>query len=83
MTLVKEMVRIIGGLPLILTPERQDDLVAMTSHLPYLLASALMMTTLGKEDEQLWSVAASGFQRYFQIGRERSDDDDGYPPYQS
>ncbi len=59
--LVKEMVRTIGGLPLILTPERQDDLVAMTSHLPYLLASALMMTTLGKDDEQLWNVAAAGF----------------------
>jgi prephenate dehydrogenase len=47
--------------PLILAPEKQDELVAFTSHLPYLLASALMKTVLSREDPQLWQVAASGF----------------------
>ena len=35
----------------------------MSSHLPYLLASSLVQAAQGlaAEDEQLWSVAASGF----------------------
>lgn len=59
--LVKEMIEVIGSVPLILLPERQDALVAATSHLPYLTACALMCALLSKNDEQFWSVAASGF----------------------
>jgi prephenate dehydrogenase len=61
MSLVKEMIEVIGSIPLVLPPEKQDALVAATSHLPYLAACALMRTLLSKNDEQLWSVAASGF----------------------
>jgi prephenate dehydrogenase len=55
------MINVIGGIPLILTAEKQDELVAMTSHLPYLLASALMTAAISRYDDQLWSVASSGF----------------------
>lgn len=59
--MVSEMVKVIGAAPLSLTPQRQDGLVALTSHVPYLVASALMQTALTKEDPELWKVAASGF----------------------
>jgi prephenate dehydrogenase len=61
LALVNDMITVIGGVPLVLTPDRQDALVALTSHLPYLIASALMLTALSKNDDQLWSMAASGF----------------------
>ena len=61
LALVQEMIRAIGARLLVLSPEKQDALVAMTSHLPYLVACALMQTAIIKNDEQLWTVAASGF----------------------
>jgi len=59
--LVNELIETIGAEPLLLSPEKQDELVAMTSHLPYLAASTLMKTAISKDDPQLWQVAASGF----------------------
>jgi prephenate dehydrogenase len=61
LALVQEMIAILGSRQLTLTAERQDSLVALTSHLPYLAASALMKTALASTDDQLWQVAASGF----------------------
>ena len=61
LALVSEMIEIIGSVPLVLSPEQQDKLVAATSHLPYLAACALMRMALAKGDAQFWSVAASGF----------------------
>ena len=61
MNFVRELIDVIGACPLVLTPERQDGLVALTSHLPYLVASALMETALTRDELQLWQVAASGF----------------------
>jgi prephenate dehydrogenase len=61
MALVQKVLEVIGAAPLILTAERQDELVALTSHLPYLLASALMKAAISHDDPQLWQVAASGF----------------------
>jgi prephenate dehydrogenase len=61
MDLIQEMIRAIGAVPLILAPEKQDELVALTSHLPYLLATALMKTALDRDESQIWQVAASGF----------------------
>ena len=61
LALIQELVDIIGATSLILPAEKQDELVAMTSHLPYLAASALMRTALSKEEPLLWKVAASGF----------------------
>ncbi|MEZ0395500.1 MAG: prephenate dehydrogenase/arogenate dehydrogenase family protein [Anaerolineales bacterium] len=59
--LVQEVIAVIGAHPLILSAERQDALVALTSHLPYLLACALMRTVLAGESDEVWRVAASGF----------------------
>jgi len=61
LALVQEMVEVIGARPLMLSPEKQDSLVAMISHLPYLAASALVQAAISKNDPQLWEVAASGF----------------------
>ena len=57
------LVEAIGGRPLILPPERHDRLVAVVSHLPYLLACALVGTaeTTASIDPLVWGVAASGF----------------------
>jgi prephenate dehydrogenase len=61
LALVQEVLDLIGAVPLVLPPVRQDELVAVTSHLPYLLASALMKTAMSHENPTLWQVAASGF----------------------
>ena len=63
MALAQELVETVGSLPLILPPDRHDLLVASISHLPYLLASALVMTVAdrGDMDPLVWELAAGGF----------------------
>jgi len=58
-----DLVRRVGAHPLILDPDRHDRLTASISHLPYLLASALVSTThrVAQKDPRVWQVAASGF----------------------
>ncbi|MBN1978062.1 MAG: prephenate dehydrogenase/arogenate dehydrogenase family protein [Anaerolineae bacterium] len=53
----------VGARPLILEPERQDFLVATVSHLPYLLACALVATAdaTTSQDPAAWEVVATGF----------------------
>ncbi|MHB0859276.1 MAG: prephenate dehydrogenase [Anaerolineae bacterium] len=53
----------VGGMPLVLDAVRHDRLVAAISHLPYLLAVALVQATesLAEEDDLVWRLAASGF----------------------
>lgn len=57
------LVEAIGARPMLLDPERHDRLVATTSHLPYLLAVALMRAAdrRASEDPLVWRLAASGF----------------------
>jgi len=59
----KLITQTIGAKPLIIEPERHDQLVAATSHLPYLLACALVSTIIdqSKQDDGVLQVAASGF----------------------
>lgn len=61
--LSQELVEAVGANPVVLPPERHDRLVATISHLPFLAASALVHTTqeMGKEDPQVWELAAGGF----------------------
>jgi prephenate dehydrogenase len=61
--LASEIATGVGAHPLVLDAERHDRLVAAISHLPYLLATALVLATaeLGTEDEMVWQLAASGF----------------------
>lgn len=63
LALCEELVRAVGARPLRLGPARHDQLVAVTSHLPYLLALALVMVAgdAASEDPLVWGLAASGF----------------------
>jgi prephenate dehydrogenase len=63
LTLGRALVEVIGAHSLILAPDRHDRLVATVSHLPYLLACALVGTveTTASADPTVWQVAASGF----------------------
>lgn len=60
---VKDMVTAVGGRPIMLEPDRHDRLVAAISHLPYLLAVALVEVAdeVSHEDDMVWWLAASGF----------------------
>jgi prephenate dehydrogenase len=57
------LVKAVGARPLILDPARHDRLVATASHLPYLLACALVGTAdaAASADPTVWQVTASGF----------------------
>jgi prephenate dehydrogenase len=61
--LAHELVEAVGARPLILAPDRHDRLVAGISHLPFLVASALVHTVAqtGVDDPVIWEVAAGGF----------------------
>jgi prephenate dehydrogenase len=57
------LVRAIGAHPLVLEPARQDYLVGTVSHLPYLLACALVGTAdaTTSADPAAWEIVAGGF----------------------
>jgi prephenate dehydrogenase len=59
----RALARAVGARPLLLDALRHDRLVAAISHLPYLLAVALvgLAEEVGAEDELVWDLAASGF----------------------
>lgn len=63
LTLGESLVRAVGANPLILKPDQQDRLAATISHLPYLLACALVNTAdaLTSSDEAAWKIVAGGF----------------------
>ena len=59
--LAHELIEVIDARPLILPAERHDALAATCSHLPYLVATALMRAAQTVDDDQRWTLAASGF----------------------
>ncbi|MCB9136784.1 MAG: prephenate dehydrogenase [Caldilineaceae bacterium] len=61
--LAHELVLAVGARPVVLEPTRHDRLVAAISHLPYLLASALVdaVSAVGAADPLVWDLAAGGF----------------------
>ncbi len=61
--LATELVEAVGARPVILEPARHDRLVAGISHLPFLIASALVdaVSQLGADDPAVWDLAAGGF----------------------
>ena len=61
LALAHGLVAAIGARPLMLSAERHDALAAMSSHLPYVVAAALMKAAQSLDDEELWSLTASGF----------------------
>jgi prephenate dehydrogenase len=63
LALAQELATAVGAKPVIIDPERHDRLVASISHLPYLLASALVdaVSQVGADDPAVWKLAAGGF----------------------
>ncbi|MGH2521143.1 MAG: prephenate dehydrogenase [Anaerolineales bacterium] len=61
LVLVGELIAAIGAVPLVLLAEQHDKLAAVTSHLPYIVAAALVRAAEAVSNEQLWALAASGF----------------------
>ena len=63
LALGRELAEAVGAHPLVLEPERQDVLVATVSHLPYLLACALVATAdaTTSADPAAWEIVAGGF----------------------
>ncbi len=57
------LIEAVGAAPLVLEPDRQDYLVATISHLPYLLACALVGTAdaTTSADPVVWEIVAGGF----------------------
>ncbi len=63
LALGRELAEAVGASPLVLEAERQDFLVATVSHLPYLLACALVATAdaTTSADPAAWEIVAGGF----------------------
>ena len=63
LALGRALTEVIGAHPLVLEPERQDYLVGTISHLPYLLACALVATAdaTTSADSAVWEIVAGGF----------------------
>jgi len=63
LSLGRELAEAAGAHALVLEAERQDCLVATLSHLPYLLACALVGTadTLTSPDPAAWEIVAGGY----------------------
>lgn len=63
LALGRALAEAVGAHPLVLAPERQDFLVATLSHLPYLLACALVRTAdaTTSADPAAWEIVAGGF----------------------
>ncbi|MCS7259804.1 MAG: prephenate dehydrogenase/arogenate dehydrogenase family protein [Anaerolineae bacterium] len=61
--LARALIQAVGARPLVLDAARHDWLVAAISHLPYVLATALVLVVaqLGRNDAMVWQLAASGF----------------------
>lgn len=61
--LARTLVKAIGARPLVMEPARHDRLVAAVSHLPYLLAAALVNAAdaLAHDEPLTWKLAAGGF----------------------
>lgn len=63
--LAEQIIQSIGAYPVIMDPKKHDRIVAVISHLPYLLACGLVgaaEVTAQEEDDLIWKISASGFQ---------------------
>jgi prephenate dehydrogenase len=63
LALGRALAEAVGACPLVLGPNRQDYLVSVVSHLPYLLACALVATVdaLTSADPAAWEIVAGSF----------------------
>ena len=63
LALVRELAQAVGARPQVIAASRHDKLVAAISHLPYTLATTLVLAAqqVAEDDPAVWEVAASGF----------------------
>ncbi|NLY90377.1 MAG: prephenate dehydrogenase [Firmicutes bacterium] len=63
LAVLEEFVRMVGGLPYCLSPEEHDVMVAVVSHLPHLLAAALVnvASDYNEKNPGTLALAAGGF----------------------
>jgi prephenate dehydrogenase len=67
---VLDLVKTIGGLPVMLTPEEHDLAVARISHLPQLLSTALaLVVARSQPSEAICTLAGSGFADMTRLAR--------------
>ncbi len=62
--LAQQLVKAVGAIPLEMGSDLHDQIVAVTSHLPYLLSATLMQQGADfarKEGDVVWQTSASGF----------------------
>lgn len=61
--MIFDLAEAVGARPRLLTAGRHDKLVATISHLPHVLATALVLAAqqVAEDDSAVWEVAASGF----------------------
>lgn len=60
---VKTVVRAVGALPVVMDARRHDDIVAAVSHLPHVIAAALVgaVANAAAADDDVFALAAGGF----------------------
>lgn len=63
LALAMELVEAVHARPVVLAPERHDRIVSAISHLPFLVASALVhaVADAARDDNAVWQLAAGGF----------------------
>jgi prephenate dehydrogenase len=61
LALARALAAAAGARPWVLPPDQHDQLAALSSHLPYLAASALVGAAARAEAPDVWQMAASGF----------------------
>ncbi|NLC53224.1 MAG: prephenate dehydrogenase/arogenate dehydrogenase family protein, partial [Firmicutes bacterium] len=63
LTTLEQFIQMVGGLPLFLTPEEHDLMVAVVSHLPHIIAAALVNVAVDFNEQYpgTLSLAAGGF----------------------
>jgi prephenate dehydrogenase len=55
------LIEMLGARPLVLDTDTHDQLVALTSHLPHVLAAALTNRVLSGDRDAVWPFLAGGF----------------------
>ena len=71
----KQIVKDMGALPLVISPEEHDHVVATISHLPHLIASSLvnLVKDNDSENEYMKTIAAGGFKDITRIASSSPD----------
>ena len=72
---LKELILSIGSIPVEVSPEKHDLVTAVISHVPHIVASALvnMVTEFSREDDIMYKLAAGGFKDITRIASSSPD----------